>query len=369
MVWIAHQEGEGEGEGEGETVKDFEPSESADAGVRRKKSMWVYTTILFAVFSVFLLAFNLQGTGMFINIPYTGTATGDAETVAQETAEYINNYLLSGGATAKVVNVTAEKGLYKITLDINGQSFESYVTTDGSLLFPSVVDISQAPEEPEPQGQEQQQDTSAEVPKSDKPVANVYVMSYCPFGLQMEKALIPVMELLGDKADINIDYVPYIMHGEKEIIQNNYQHCIEKEQKEKFVAYLKCFVQSDDHAKCMEEAGVDSAKLEACVAATDKEYKITELYEDKSTWSGGRFPQYPVDEELANNYGVRGSPTFVLNGKTVSVTRSPEAIKQAICGVFKNPPEECSQELSTLSESPGVGALGGGGSSSGGSCG
>jgi protein-disulfide isomerase len=348
----------------GETkARDFEPQKPSSPAAQRGKTMWVYTTIVFAVATVFLLVFNIQSTGMFVNVPYTGATAGDAETVASGVVDYINQNLLSEGTTAKLVNVTPEKGLYRIYLEVGGTPFESYVTTDGSLLFPSAVDLTQSLEVAEEPAQ------PAAVPKSDRPVVNVFVMSYCPYGLQMEKAIIPVMELLGNKADINIDYVPYIMHGEEEIVQNNYQHCIEKEQKDKFAAYLKCFVQSDDHAKCAEDAGVDEAKLEACVDATDEEYRITELYEDKSTWSGGSFPQYPVDEELANNYGVSGSPTFVLNGKTVSVSRSPEAVKQAICGAFNSPPAECEQQLSSAAEGPGIGALGTGNSNSGGSCG
>ena len=131
------------------------------------------------------------------------------------------------------------------------------------------------------------------------------------------------------------------------------------------VEYLTCFVQSDDHEGCMTEAGVDKASMDACTAEVDEEYKISELFADTSTWSNGRYPQYNVDGDLAVQYGVRGSPTLVINGQTVSVNRSPEAIKQAICDAFTTPPEECSTELSAAAEGPGIGALGSGSAASG----
>ena len=46
--------------------------------------------------------------------------------------------------------------------------------------------------------------TSTTVPKSDKPLVELFVMAYCPYGTQAEKGLIPVIELLGDKIDASI---------------------------------------------------------------------------------------------------------------------------------------------------------------------
>ncbi|MEO0169501.1 MAG: hypothetical protein ABIL42_04710, partial [candidate division WOR-3 bacterium] len=62
------------------------------------------------------------------------------------------------------------------------------------------------------------------------------------------------MKLLGDKADISVHFVNYIMHGEKEVWENLRQYCIQKEQKDKFYDYMLCFVQSGDYEKCIKEA-------------------------------------------------------------------------------------------------------------------
>ena len=195
----------------------------------------------------------------------------------------------------------------------------------------------------------------------DGPTANAFIMSYCPYGLQFLKAYVPVIELLGGKANVLVNFVSYAMHGEKELTENSRMYCIQYEQNDKFTDYLRCFVETDDPESCMTSTGVDAEAVDSCMTRLDEEFKISELYNDQSTWSGGRYPLYPVELELNSKYGVGGSPSFVLDGRAVSVTRSPEAIKQAICSAFETPPAECNVALSTTAESPGLGPVGSGG--------
>ncbi len=195
----------------------------------------------------------------------------------------------------------------------------------------------------------------AQAPKSDKPQAELFVMSYCPYGLQMEKAFLPVMELLKGKAEMDIKFVSYAMHEKQEIDENTRQYCIQKEQQDKFIKYLTCFTTKDDYKSCLKEAGVNESKMNACVASADKQFGITAKYNDKESWLSGRFPIYPVHQDLNEEYGVAGSPTLVINGVQIDSNRSPEAVKQAICGAFNNPPAECSETLSTQSAGPGFG--------------
>lgn len=198
--------------------------------------------------------------------------------------------------------------------------------------------------------------TQDEIVKSDKPAVELFVMSYCPYGLQMQKALLPVMELLGKKADISIKFVSYIMHDKKEIDENNLQYCLENEQTDKLIPYLKCFTVSGDSASCLKEVKVNESKLSSCIAATDKKFGTTAAYDDKASWLSGYYPLYPVNKDLNDKYGVQGSPTLVINGKQVQVARSPEAVKQAVCAAFDEQPEECSQTLSTASAAPSFGS-------------
>ena len=208
----------------------------------------------------------------------------------------------------------------------------------------------------------EEQTPTMEVPKSDRPEVHAFVMSHCPYGLQFLKAYVPVIELLGDKADLEVNFVHYIMHGEDELNDNTRLYCIQKEQKGKLTDYLRCFVEEAGKSEeCISKVGIDSSALETCMQEADREFEINKNFRE----SGQRFPPYNVDAALAQQYGVGGSPTFGINGQQVQVSRSPEAIKQAVCSAFNNPPEECSQTLSSSPESPGFGPVGSGGGSGG----
>lgn len=196
------------------------------------------------------------------------------------------------------------------------------------------------------------------VPKSAKPEVELFVMSQCPFGLQMEKAYVPVANLLGDKADMEIKYVSYAMHGLEEIEHNTRQYCIQQEEPEKFTAYLECYVQSTDTAACEREVGVDISAIDSCENEANSEFGIMDSYNDQGSWLSGRFPQYNLHKAENEEYGVQGSPTLVINGQEVSIPRSSEALKQAICNAYENAPQECDEVLNMNQEQAGPGPIG-----------
>lgn len=43
--------------------------------------------------------------------------------------------------------------------------------------------------------------------KTDKPVAQLYVMSFCPYGIQAETTMKPVVDLLGSKVSIEPHFI------------------------------------------------------------------------------------------------------------------------------------------------------------------
>jgi len=296
---------------------------------------------------------------------------GFSESISPEEAsnkaiEFINTNLVQPGTSASFVSVEDVAGLYNVTVSYQENDIPVFVTKDGTYMFLSLpLNLSESLETET----ETEEYEAPEVVKTDRPTANAFIMSYCPYGLQFLKAYVPVIELLGDKADIKVNFVHYAMHGKEEIDENTRMYCIQKEQNDKFTAYLRCFVETDDWEGCVEQVGIDKTELDNCISATDEQFNITGLYNDQSTWSGGAYPPYLVDAALANTYGVGGSPTFVLNGVTTSVNRAAESIKQAICAAFNTPPAECDQTLNTATESPGMGPIGSGsGSSSTGTC-
>jgi FKBP-type peptidyl-prolyl cis-trans isomerase 2 len=265
--------------------------------------------------------------------------------------------------------VSTPYGDIKITGSGNGTmslDFNSPLAGKNLIFTVKVLSVTKAETAAAPDASAAPSCAGLDVTKSSKPVLDVFIMSYCPYGLQMQKAVLPVMSLLGSKAQINIKWVSYAMHGKQEVDENTVQYCIQKDFPGKYVAYANCFTASGTSAPCVQSADIDSAALSACIAQADSQFNITGLFNDQSTWSGGRYPPYMVNYYENAQYGVQGSPTTVLNGKVVSLNRSPEDVKKAVCCAFNTMPAECSTVLSTAAASPSFG--GGAGTSSTGSC-
>ncbi|MFH2106756.1 MAG: hypothetical protein ABII22_05845 [Candidatus Micrarchaeota archaeon] len=281
--------------------------------------------------------------------------------------QYLNqNMLEPQGLTAQAAIITPYNEYLKIVkLDIKEGStvlqsgVEVYVSNDGeTVIIGQVLNTSISLVQAQDTQTTATQQPPAQVEKSDRPKAQAFIMSYCPYGLQFLKAYVPVVELLGDKADVQVSFVSYAMHGKKEIDANNDMYCIQKEENAKFTPYLRCFVESGDSAACIASTGVDSAKISSCVASVDAQYQTTVNFDDQSKWLSGRYPLYLVHEVENDQFGVQGSPTFILNGNEVQVSRTSESIKQAICSSFTTPPPECDTILSAGAESPGLGKIG-----------
>lgn len=265
-----------------------------------------------------------------------------ADKAADKAINFINTNVLSTGQKATLKSVEDNGQLYKMKITVSNVEYDSYITKDGKLLFPSVIDMEQEIEpleQPEP---------SADIPKKEKTEVDLFVMSYCPYGMQAQKAMVPVMKLLGNKADINVRFVSYIMHGKQEIDENTVQYCIQKEESGKYVKYLECFLDSKDSDVCIKEAGINKEKIDSCIGKADEEFDIEANFDNKESWLNGRYPLYEVDKELNEEYDVRGSPTLIINGITYNGARTEEAYKQAICAGFENPPEECEEALSDV---------------------
>lgn len=192
--------------------------------------------------------------------------------------------------------------------------------------------------------------------KKAVPEVELFIMSHCPYGTQTEKGMLPVMQLLGDKADIKVKFVDYAMHDKKELDEQLVQYCIQEEQESKYLTYLECFLEEGNTDECLAETKIDTDDLDKCVLATDNEFKVTELYNDKSTWSGGRFPQFNIHKVENEKYGIKGSPGLAVNGvKIDSFGRDPASLLTIVCQAFKEKPAECDEPLNSASPSAGFG--------------
>ena len=334
---------------------------------RIKKNPWIFASIVFAIFTLVLAS-------MLIVSNVTNKTISPKAAGAKLLA-----FLESNGYSNVTLNGVKEKsGLYAVNFTLKGSSNVVYLTKDGSNIAESIYSIE--PTLTETKTTTQGKTSSVNVLTSDKPIVELFVMSYCPYGTQAEKGLIPVAELLGDKIDFKIRYVYYAMHGEKEIQENLREYCIQKEQESKFLPYMKCFLQGDgtidpsyglvmngnDVQACLTQTKVDTTKLNACIASADTEFGVTTNFKDQSSWLNGRYPLFNVDSNLNENYNIAGSPTLVINGvqldvsdngyyefnsEKITYSRSPETYKQIVCSLFKEQPEECKTTLSSANPS------------------
>ncbi|MFZ3074055.1 MAG: hypothetical protein WA093_02915 [Minisyncoccales bacterium] len=321
----------------------------------------VKKSVLIPAVGLILFAAIAAGAYFWMPAQFRPLKTMKADDAAKKAIDYVNKNMLSQGMVATYKDVKSENGMYTFKLTVQEKDYAAYVTKDGALFFaegiPQAIPLDKSLES---------ESANADIAKTDKPDVKVFVMSYCPYGLQAQKMYLPVYDLLKDKAAIGIYFVNYAMHGKKELDENLRQYCIQKDQSDKYAAYLKCFTIATTaadgtagYAKCLTSAGVDQSKLGACTAAVDKEFKITADYNDKTTWISEQFPKFAVNDDLNTKYGVQGSPTIVINDTDVSsslASRSPEAFKQLICSAFNTQPSECGTVLSDDQPSTGFGA-------------
>lgn len=278
----------------------------------------------------------------------------DAKTKA---IDFINNNLVQEGQKVTIKEATEEDGLYKLIVVMsNGQEVTSYISKDGKRFYPQSINMSEIEAQNAQANKETEGATNdiASIQKQDKAKVELFVMSHCPYGTQIEKGFLPVVEALGDKMDYELKFCDYAMHGETELKEQLNQYCIQKEQSGKMTNYLKCFLEAGKTDECVTKTGIDKKKLADCISEADKTFKVTENFKDKNTWKGN-FPTFNIYKTDNEKYGVGGSPTLVINGKQVSTARDPKNLLAAVCAGFNNPPEECKKALSSDSPSAGFG--------------
>lgn len=263
-------------------------------------------------------------------------------------------------ATAKteIGEVSDDGALYKVTVTVDKQEVPVFVTKDGKKLIQAqgVIELDQKNPGQDPANAPAPEKAEAEQ-KADVPTVDLFVMSFCPYGTQIEKGMLPVLETLGNKIKFNLKFVDYAMHGQTEVDENLRQYCIQKTQQPKLANYMKCFLKVGQGTadSCMKTAGVNAAQIKTCMTDADKQFAINESVKDKSKWDNATYPPFNVDKQDNDKFGVQGSPTLVINGTTVSAGRDSASLLKAVCSGFTNQPKECSKQLSSTAPAPGFG--------------
>ena len=287
-----------------------------------RSNPWIISTaVLVIVLAIFLF------TG-------AGSCTGKAISKEVASSNLVSYFEGNGVSGLEVKSVEDMDSMYLIVLTYQSQDVPFYVTKDGYIIGNSLVSILPDLEEvPSPSG------SASEVSKSDVPETGLFIWSYCPYGVTALGPYSEVAKLLGDNADFKV-YLYYAGHGKFEEQQNKIQACMQDlGYTSEYWNYAQEFVDTiyptcsgdidcdlEKSKELMDSLNIDSTSVLNCV-----ESKGAELLAE--------------DYNVANSLGVTGSPTLVVNGVKMSVSRNAESFKQAICESFNNAPEICGTTL------------------------
>jgi len=287
---------------------------------------WIISTVVLGAIVLVMLVSNFGIlTGGFI----TGGAIG-----ANDAGEKLLNFYESTGVEGlSLDSVEQESGLYKVNFNYQGNPISMYLTKDGKLagsLSPIDFEVS----EPEAEN----------IPKSDKPKVELYVMSFCPYGNLAEETFLPVYNLLKDKVEWNIHYIVSVsensvssLHGQPEVDQNIREVCVLNKYGMdsfwKFVDYVNQNCGSDGNCwqDAAKQAGLNVNDIQSCFDSEGLNLMKQEA-------------------DASNEAGASGSPTMIINGVETRAVYSygdSEIYKQTICSAFNDEPEECSVQLTS----------------------
>jgi len=185
--------------------------------------------------------------------------------------------------------------------------------------------------------------------RTSRPVVNLYVMSFCPYGTQAETIMQPVNDLLGSKADIRIRYISTVtgttidsvnsLHGITEVQEDAFQACLGKSSPATYWQYLHQF-----NEQCY-PVWKNSSALDACRRNVTATLQIDQAAIETCSTGAEGVALLKSDETASLTEGASASPTLVINGQVFKGARNPEAYKTAICNSFDSVPEECKTVL------------------------
>ncbi|MBW2985616.1 GILT family protein [Candidatus Woesearchaeota archaeon] len=164
-----------------------------------------------------------------------------------------------------------------------------------------------------------------------------YVMSQCPYGTQVEDAVYPVLQKLGNNVDFNINYIATdlgngqfsALHGQPEVLGNIVQLCAMKYNPENYMSMIVC---QNKNAKSI------PGNWEQC--AKDNDLDVKKI---KTCYEGDEGKQLlSVSAKKTNQIGATGSPTIYLNGQSYGGGRTTSDFMRSICNEFSDAPAACS---------------------------
>ena len=152
---------------------------------------------------------------------------------------------------------------------------------------------------------------ASRIARMGKPTLELFVMSYCPFGVQAEEKIIPIVKKFGDKIDFKLQFIaeekeesstqnitPFTsLHGYPEVAENIRQLLIAQEYPDRYLDYILCRGKKLDKSweECAQKLGIDVAKIQALFDAPE----AAQLFRENIT--------------RAAELGIKASPTILVD--------------------------------------------------------
>ncbi|MXZ01395.1 hypothetical protein F4Y93_12405 [Candidatus Poribacteria bacterium] len=153
---------------------------------------------------------------------------------------------------------------------------------------------------------------ASRVSRIGKPTLELFVMSYCPYGVQTAEQLIPIVKAFGDKIDFKLQFIaeekeasstqgitPFVsLHGYPEVAENVRQLLIAAEYPDRYLDYILCRGKKLDKSweDCAQKLGIDVAKIQA-------------LFD-----TPGADQLFRENIKRAAALGIKASPTILIDG-------------------------------------------------------
>lgn len=160
---------------------------------------------------------------------------------------------------------------------------------------------------------------TSRIARVGKPTLELFVMSYCPFGVQAEEQIFPIVKKFGDKIDFKLrfiaeekavsspqDITPFrSLHGYREVAENIRQLLIAQEYPNRYMDYILCRGKKLEKSwkACAEKLGIDVSKIQGLFGTPEADRLFRE------------------NISRAMELRIRASPTVLVDNRQFGVTR------------------------------------------------
>jgi hypothetical protein len=160
-----------------------------------------------------------------------------------------------------------------------------------------------------------------------------YVMSQCPYGVQVEDAIAPVLEKIGDSVNFSLHFIGRIdgdkfdsLHGEPEVLGNKVQLCAAKYNSDEYMDLIICMNKDmraipNNWKKCAEDANLNVAAIETCYDGEEGDALLKESF------------------QISDSKKATGSPTIYLAGELYNSGRDSLSFQRVLCQHLEGHPE------------------------------